>query len=141
MAGYLARHKGLSRVHAESDLRAYLSWCTDRGLDALTATRPQVELYVRWMQEIRRLKPSTVSRRTPVVAGFYRTAVIDGLLAHSPAEHVRRPRVSTDSPTLGLSHLQLKPCSPRRGSHRTGATSPWSACSGCSVCGSSKPPA
>ena len=60
------------------------------------------------MQEIRRLKPSTVSRRTSVVAGFYRTAVIDGLLEHSPADHVRRPRVPTDSPTLGLTHLQLE---------------------------------
>jgi site-specific recombinase XerD len=108
VAGYLSRYKGLSRTHAESDLRAYLSWCTARRLDPLTASRPRVELYVRWMQEIRRLKPSTVSRRTSVVAGFYRTAVIDGLLDHSPAEHVRRPRVPTDSPTLGLTHLQLE---------------------------------
>jgi hypothetical protein len=43
------------------------------------------------MQEIRHFKPSTVSRRFSVVAGFYRTAVIDGVLDHSPAEHVRRP--------------------------------------------------
>ena len=60
------------------------------------------------MQEIGRYKPSTVSRRLSVVAGFYRTCVIDGLLEHSPAEYVRRPRVSTESPTLGLSHLQLE---------------------------------
>ena len=60
------------------------------------------------MQEVRRLKPSTVSRRMSIVAGFYRTAVIDGLLEHSPAEHVRRPRVPAESPTLGLTHLQLE---------------------------------
>src|SRR5829696_6453270 len=96
VAGYLARFKGISRTHAESDLRAYLTWCRERSLEPLAASRPQVELYVRWMQEIRRLEPSTVSRRTSVVAGFYRTAVIDGLLDHSPADHVRRPRVSTD---------------------------------------------
>ena len=53
------------------------------------------------MQEIRRLKPSTTSRRMSIVAGFYRTAVIDGLLEHSRAEHVRRPHVPVDSPTLG----------------------------------------
>jgi hypothetical protein len=40
------------------------------------------------MQEIRRLKPSTISRRFSVTVGFYRTCVIDGLLDHSPAEHV-----------------------------------------------------
>src|SRR5215204_4009555 len=64
--------------------------------------------YLRWMQEIRRLRPSTVSRRMSIVAGFYRTAVIDGVLEHSPAEHVRRPRVPAESPTLGLTHLQLE---------------------------------
>jgi integrase/recombinase XerD len=52
-------------------------------LDPLAASRPQVELYVRWMQEVRRLKQSTTSRRMSIVAGFYRTAVVDGLLEHS----------------------------------------------------------
>jgi hypothetical protein len=36
------------------------------------------------MQEIRRFKPSTVSRRFSVTAGFYRTCVLDGALEHSP---------------------------------------------------------
>jgi integrase len=54
------------------------------------------------MQEVRRLKPSTTSRRMSIVAGFYRTAVIDGVLEHSPSEHVRRPHVPAESPTLGL---------------------------------------
>jgi site-specific recombinase XerD len=43
-----------------------------------------------------------------IVAGFYRTCVIDELLEHSPADHVRRPNVPPESPTLGLSHLQLE---------------------------------
>ena len=43
-----------------------------------------------------------------VVTGFYRTGVIDGLLEHSPAEYVRRPNVPPESPTLGLTHLQLE---------------------------------
>ena len=60
------------------------------------------------MQEIRRFKPSTVSRRFSVTAGFYRTCVIDGLLEPSPAEHVRRPSVPPESPTLGFTHLQFE---------------------------------
>ena len=68
------------------------------------------ELFVRWTQEVRRFKPSTTSRRMSVVAGFYRTAVIDGLLEHSLAEHVRRPHVPAESPTLGLTHLQPRRC-------------------------------
>ena len=62
-AAYLARFKGSSREHTESDLRCFLAWCTGHGLDPLAARRPHLELYIRWMQEIRRFKPSTVSRR------------------------------------------------------------------------------
>jgi integrase/recombinase XerD len=108
VAAYLARFKGSSRDHTDSDLRCYLAWCAERGLDALAATRPHLELYIRWMQEIRLFKPSTVSRRFSVAAGFYRTCVIDGVLEHSPAEHVRRPTVPPESPTLGFTHLQFE---------------------------------
>jgi len=108
VAAYLARFKGSSRDHTKSDLRCYLTWCAGRGLDPLAARRPHLELYIRWMQEIRRYKPSTVSRRFSVAAGFYRTCVIDGLLEHSPAEHVRRPTVPAESPTLGFTHLQFE---------------------------------
>src|SRR5579871_2501847 len=108
VAAYLARFKGSSRAHTESDLRCYLSWYAERSLDPLTARRPHLELYIRCMQEIRRFKPSTVSRRFSVVAGFYRTCVLDGLREHSPAEHVRRPVVPAESPTLGFTHLQFE---------------------------------
>ena len=108
MSAYLARFTGSSRQHTESDLRCFLSWYAERGLDPLAARRPHLELYIRWMQEVRRFKPSTVSRRFSVAAGFYRTCVIDGLMEHSPAEHVRRSSVPTESPTLGFTHLQFE---------------------------------
>jgi integrase/recombinase XerD len=108
VAAYLARFKGSSREHTESDLRCDLAWCTEHGLDPLAARRPHLELCIRWMQEIRRFRPSTVSRRFPVTAGFYRTCVLDGVLEHSPAEHVRRPAVAAESPTLGFTHLQFE---------------------------------
>src|ERR1700733_15926785 len=87
VAAYLARFQGSSRYHTQSDLRWYVAWGAEHGLDPLAARRPHLEPYIRWMQEIRRFKPSTVSRRFSVTAGFYRTCVIDGLLEHSPAEH------------------------------------------------------
>jgi len=108
VAAYLARFKGTSRDHTNSDLRCYLAWCAERGLDPFLARRPHLELYIRWMQEIRRFKPSTVSRRFSVTAGFYRTCVIDGVLENSPAEYVRRPAVPAESPTLGFTHLQFE---------------------------------
>ena len=108
VAAHLARYTGQTRTHTESDLRAFLTWCTERGLNPLTAHRVHIELYVRWMQETRRYKPATISRRLSVVIGFYRTAVIDDVLTASPADHVRRPHVPPESPTLGLSHLQFE---------------------------------
>jgi len=108
VAAYLARYRGLSREHTAPDVQVFLTWCGERGLDPLTAQRAHLELYVRWCHEVRRCKPSTVSRRTSVVCGFYRTCVIDGVLQHSPAEWLRRPTVPAQSPTLGLTHLQLE---------------------------------
>jgi integrase len=60
------------------------------------------------MQEVRRFRPSTVSRRFSVTAGFCRTCVIEGVIEYSPAEHVRRPSVPAESPTLGFTHLQFE---------------------------------
>ena len=57
IAGYLARFKGQSRIHTESDLRSFLNWCHRQGLDPLDARRPHVELFLRWMQEVGRYQP------------------------------------------------------------------------------------
>jgi len=105
---HLSRYRGTSREHTQSDLRIFFTWCQDRQLAPLDAQRNDLELYLRWMQDIRRFKPSTVSRRLSVVAGFYRTCVIDGVLEHSPADYVRRGTVPPESPTLGLTHLQFE---------------------------------
>jgi hypothetical protein len=102
VAAYLARFKGSSREHTESDLRCYLSWCAEHGLDPLAAQRPHLELYIRWMQEIGRFKPSTISRRFSVTAAFYRDLRHRRRLEHSPAEHLRRLSVPAESPTLGF---------------------------------------
>jgi hypothetical protein len=42
VAAYLARFKGSSRYHTESDLRCYLAWCAVRGLDPFAARRPLI---------------------------------------------------------------------------------------------------
>jgi len=80
VAAHLAQYKGQSRMHTASELRSDLGWCAARRLDPLSASRVHVEVWIPWMQEIRRLQPKTVSRRVSVVAGFYSTCVIDGML-------------------------------------------------------------
>jgi integrase/recombinase XerD len=114
VAAYLARFGGSSGDHTESDLRCFLAWCAERGGDPLAARRPHLVLYIRWMQEIRRFKPSTVSRRFSVAAGFYRTCVIDGVLEHSPVEHVRRPAVAAEITDPGLQPPAVRGAAHRR---------------------------
>jgi len=68
VAAHLARYKGETRVHTASDLNFDLRWCLERSLSLLQAGRAHIELYLRWLQEARRLRPSTVSRRLSVLA-------------------------------------------------------------------------
>lgn len=62
IAAHLARYKGLSRVHTGSDLRVFLRWCAEHELKPLRVRRSDVELFVRWLEEIGRFKPATVAR-------------------------------------------------------------------------------
>jgi integrase/recombinase XerD len=75
-SAYLGRYRGATRLHTESDLRIFLCWCVGQDLDPLVAVRADIERYVRWLQDVRRYQPSTVSRRLSVVVGFYRVCVI-----------------------------------------------------------------
>lgn len=108
VSAFLGRYRGQTRVHTDSDLRVFLRWCTDQVLDPLAAARVDIERYVRRLQDVRRYQASTVSRRLSVVVGFYRVCVIDAILEHSPADYVRRPTVPSESPILGLGHLQFE---------------------------------
>jgi hypothetical protein len=128
---YLGRYRGQTKLHTESDLRVFLRWCADHGLDPLTAVRVDIERYVRWLQDDRRYQPSTVSRRLSIVVGFYRVCVIDQILPHSPADYVRRPTVPAESPTSGLVICSSKPCSPPLAGRPTRTTSRWSPSSAC----------
>lgn len=48
-----------------------------------------------------------MTRRLSTIAGFYRYAVEKELLDHSPAAHVRRPRIDYESHATGLDRNEL----------------------------------
>jgi integrase/recombinase XerD len=66
-------------------------------LDPLARDAPISSCCVRSTHDTRRYAAPTVSRRMSVVAGLYRTCVIDELLEHSPADHVG-PNAPRESP-------------------------------------------
>ena len=60
---HLSRFRGISRGHTESDLRVSLDWCREHQLAPLSAQRHSPGPYLRWLQDVRRFKPSTTLRR------------------------------------------------------------------------------
>ena len=85
-----------------TQLRLWMAWCAKHHLDALAdVRRPHVELYAREL-EGRGLAAATIALKLVVLAGFYHYCVEEQLLGHSPAVHVRRPKVSQTSTRIGL---------------------------------------
>ena len=106
VASFLARYSGPTRTSYTHDLKSFFAWCERHHLDVLTLKRGHVELWARTMEDAG-LARATIGRRLSTVAGFYRFAVIDGVLEHSPAEYVRRPKIDTESTTLGRDRMEL----------------------------------
>jgi site-specific recombinase XerD len=106
LAGFLAGYGGLTRDAYTLDLRQYTSWCTQHGLHLFTARRADIECFGRDMEARGRAR-ATIARRLCTIAGFYRYAVEEDLLEHSPAAHVRRPRLDYESHAVGLDRNEV----------------------------------
>ncbi|MDP9091472.1 MAG: tyrosine-type recombinase/integrase [Actinomycetota bacterium] len=106
LAGFLAGHSGLTREAYALDLRQYTSWCQQHGLHLFAARRPDLECFGRDMEARGRAR-ATIARRLCTVSGFYRYAVEEELLEHSPAVHVRRPRLDYESHAIGLDRNEV----------------------------------
>jgi integrase/recombinase XerD len=106
LAGFLAGYSGLTREAYTLDLRQYTSWCAQRGLHLFTARRADIERFGRDMEAAGRAR-ATIARRLCTIAGFYRYAVEEDLLEHSPAAHIRRPRLDYDSHVVGLDRNEV----------------------------------
>ena len=90
-----------------TQLRLWFDWCDQHHLEPLNEVRrPHVELYARDL-EARGLAPATVALKLVVLTGFYRYCVEEQLLEHSPAVHVRRPKIAQESTRLGLDRSEL----------------------------------
>jgi integrase/recombinase XerD len=110
LAGYLAGYSGLTRQAYELDLRQYASWCQQHHLRLFVARRADIECFPRDLEARGRAR-ATITRRLCTIAGFYRYAVEEELLDHSPpltsAAHVRRPRLDYESRATALDRNEL----------------------------------
>jgi integrase/recombinase XerD len=101
LAGFLAGYTGLTREAYALDLRQFTAWCQQRYQRLFQIRRADIECFARDMEARGRAR-ATITRRLCTIAGFYRYAVEEDLLDHSPAAHVRRPRLDYESHATGL---------------------------------------
>jgi hypothetical protein len=73
---------------------------------AVAVRRADIEAFARELEFKGRAR-TTVTRRLCTIAGFYKYAVEEELLEHSPAAHVRRPRLDYESHAVALDRNEL----------------------------------
>lgn len=98
---FLLGYRDHTRAAYLADLRDFRSWCARADIGLLGVRRSHVEAYIRQLEQAGRSR-ATLARRLATLTGFYRYAVQEGALPHSPVIPVRRPSVARDSQTLGL---------------------------------------
>jgi site-specific recombinase XerD len=106
LAGFLAGYSGLAREACELDLRQYVSWCQQHQVRVFAARRAGIGCFARDLEKRGRAR-ATITRRLCTIAGFCKYAVEEELLDHSPAAHVRRPRLDYESHAIGLDRNDL----------------------------------
>jgi hypothetical protein len=104
LAGFLAGYRGLTREAYTLDLRQFTTWCRARSLPLFAVRRADIEGFARELEARGRAR-ATVTRRLSTIAGKY--AVEEELLDHSPAAHVRRPRLDYESHATALDRNEL----------------------------------
>lgn len=96
------------------DLRQYLQWLEERGLDPLAVQRPEADMYAAHLQTVvsTRGKPygrKTRARKLAAVASFY--AYLDKLdvISRDPFNRVTRPKsTDADTPTSTTTERQTR---------------------------------
>ena len=106
LAGFLAGYTGLTCEAYALDLRQFTAWCQQRNIRLFQARRPDIECFARDLEARGRAR-ATVTRRLCTIAGFFKYAVEEDLLDHSPAAHVRRPQLDYESHATGLDRNEL----------------------------------
>jgi Phage integrase, N-terminal SAM-like domain len=127
LARFLLGYRDRARAAYLADMRDFHAWCARVGIGLMGVHRSRIEAYIRHLEQAGRSR-ATVARRLATLGGFYRYAVQEGALPHSPVAHVRRPSVARDSQTLGLDREEACGSWPRPRPLRP-ATTPLSACS------------
>jgi len=106
LSGFLAGYSGLTRDAYALDLRQYAAWLAAVAVRLFETRRVHIEAFAREL-EARGRSRATIARRLGTIVCFYRYAEQEGLIEHSPAVHVRRPKLDYESHAVGLDRNEL----------------------------------
>lgn len=123
-AAFLAAYPANSARAYRTDLAAWASWCAFMDVHPLAARRHHADAWVRHLTTQpqpatgRPASPATIARRLSGLAKFYDYAIHDAeVLTYSPVANVRRPPVSDESSTAGLTADELRRLLTAAGAH------------------------
>jgi site-specific recombinase XerD len=106
LVGFLSGYRAQTRVAYTLDLRQFTAWCLEHDRHLFDVRRVDIECFARDMEDHGRAR-ATVARRLCTISGLYRYAEEEGVIAHSPAVHIRRPRVDYESHVVGLDRNEV----------------------------------
>ena len=107
LLGYLAGYRGFTREAYALDLRQFTAWCWQHDKRLFeNVRRVDIECFARDLEDRGKAR-ATVGRRLCTVVGFYRYAEDEGVIEHSPAVHIRRPRIDYKSHVAHLDRNEL----------------------------------
>ena len=107
LLGFLAGYRGFTRDAYTLDLRRFTAWCWQHDRRLFDVHRVDIECFARHLEDAGRAR-ATVARRLCTIVGFYRYAEEEDVIEHSPAVHIRRPRIDYESHVAGRD--PLRPC-------------------------------
>jgi site-specific recombinase XerD len=79
-----------------TDLRLFFAWCEQIGVHPLEMKRVHLQAFASYLATGRGNAPASVARRIGTISGYYETAVLDEVLEHSPAHHLKLPPIHED---------------------------------------------
>jgi len=106
LRGFLAAYRGYTRDAYALDLRQFAAWCWQHDRRLFDVRRVDIECFARDLEDRGKAR-ATVARRLCTIVGFYRYAEEEGVIEHSPAVHIRRPRIDYESHVAHLDRNEL----------------------------------
>jgi len=107
---YLTLERGLSRntcLAYAGDFSAFLAYCSGLGRDPLKADAHFIEEYLWTLKSDKKLKSSSIFRKTEALRSFYRFLMLEGRLSADPTHNFKAPRMAQLVPQF-LSGLDME---------------------------------